>query len=71
MEDLCNVPSQLASSRRSSLLCEGKPQIFKTLPNSYDELPKVDTEYGQVYKDSTLSYQALPNGVRSIVANAN
>ena len=71
-EELCNVPSQFATSLRSSLLLfEDKLQIFKILPSSYDELPKVDTEYGQVYKGSTLANQNLPNGPRSILANAN
>ncbi len=71
-ENLCNVPPHFASSLRVSLAsCEDKLQIFKILPSSYADLPKVDTESGQVYKGSTLANQNQSNVTTIIVADAN
>ena len=71
-EDLCDASSAFSGSLKTSLFSlEDKFQIFKILPKSFDNIQKVDTVYGKVYKRSTLANQNQPDKTTDIVIDTN
>ena len=71
-EDLCDASPAFSASLKTSLFSlEDKLQIFKILQKSSDNIQKVDTVYGKVYKGSTLANQNQPDKTTDIVIDAN
>ena len=71
-EDLCDASSAFSASLKTSLFSlEDKLQIFKILPKSSDNIQKVDTVYGKVYKGSTLANKNQPEKTTDIVIDTN
>ena len=72
LRDLCDASSAFSDSLKTSLFSlEDKFQIFKILPKSFDNIQKVDTVYGKVYKRSTLANQNQPDETTDIVIDTN
>ena len=69
---MCKISATFSASLKTSLSSlKEKFQIFKILPRNFDYIQKSGTEYGQVYKGSTLANQNQPDDTTDIVADAN